>query len=89
MRRLQSSSGGARRLDDDWKAPDGNLARAFDGALTHDFFDDRVAAAAARSGSRSVPDLFEGAGSPEGAGTNGSVGHGLAMANDHGEALEN
>jgi hypothetical protein len=80
-------SGGARRLDDERKPPDGDLTRALTRALLHDALDSRVTTAAMGSRARTVPDFLDGARPPEGARANRSVGDGVAMANDHGGSL--
>ena len=82
--RLQRLSGGARRLDNEWKPPDGDLTWALARALLHDALASRVTAAAMGSRARGVSDLFDGARPPERAGANRSIRHGVAVANDHG-----
>jgi hypothetical protein len=54
----------------------------------HDLGDRGVAATAFRPCSRARYDLFERARSFERARANGSIRHGVAVANDHGDLLE-
>ena len=79
-------SGGAVGLVDHGKVPDGDFTGTLSLAVAHDVCDRSVAAAAIRPCSRALADLFERAGSFERASANGSVRHGVAMANDHGDS---
>ena len=78
-------SGGARRFENERKPPHSDFARSLARTVAHDLFDSRVTAAAIGSRASALPDRFERARPFERAGTNGPVGHGVAVANDHGE----
>jgi hypothetical protein len=82
--RLQSLSSSARRLENERKPPHSDFARSLARTVAHDLFDSRVTAAAIGSRTGTFPDGIERAGSFERASANGSVGHGVAVANDHG-----